>query len=267
MKEREPNFSEPVFFSPVSDWGFHRIFGNPANSRLLKFLLNTIIDDKNILTVTLRDPNHQYLNVKGGKSVFDVYCTCDDGTNIICLVDNALWPQTLLRAGDIVEVRGQTSLLSNRHVNADCLTIVWTGHEPLPAPPERSIRDLRNDRGHPLFAVRVRGTVRDVFRDEIDSRWIFFTVNCQGYPIYAAIKESDGGGRDFKALADAEVSITGVCDPPGHYGYRKLIGRIITVFGADDIRTLLPAASDPFSVPEIETPSDRLAPFAITVRT
>lgn len=89
MKEREPNFSEPVFFSPVSDWGFHRIFGNPANSRLLKFLLNTIIDDKNILTVTLRDPNHQYLNVKGGKSVFDVYCTCDDGTNIIVEVQTA----------------------------------------------------------------------------------------------------------------------------------------------------------------------------------
>ena len=80
---------EPVFFSPVSDWGFHRIFGNPANSKLLKYLLNTIIDDKNILTVTLRDPNHQYLNVKGGKSIFDVYCTCDDGSNIIVEVQMA----------------------------------------------------------------------------------------------------------------------------------------------------------------------------------
>ncbi|MCQ2118462.1 MAG: Rpn family recombination-promoting nuclease/putative transposase [Bacteroidales bacterium] len=91
MKTEETNLYtyEPVFFNPVSDWGFHQIFGNPANSRLLRFLLNTIIDDKNISTVTLRDPNHQYINVEGGKSVFDVYCACDDGTNIIVEVQMA----------------------------------------------------------------------------------------------------------------------------------------------------------------------------------
>ena len=74
---------DPVFINPTSDWGFHRIFASPANSHLLRYLLNTLIDDKNILTATLRDPNHTYLTVNEGKSEFDIYCTCDDGTNII----------------------------------------------------------------------------------------------------------------------------------------------------------------------------------------
>ena len=166
------------------------------------------------------------------------------------------------RPGDLLQASG---IITNSMLGfpvARCNRLELLEHRP-PAPPsDATAEDLISGRMD-MALVRIRGTVQEVFRDEIDSRWIFFTVNCQGYPVYAAIKESDGGGRDFKSLADAEVSITGVCDPPGHYGYRKLIGRIITVFGADDIRTLLSAASDPFSVPEIETPSDRLDPFAI----
>lgn len=74
---------EPVFINPISDWGFHRLFGTPSNSRLLKYLLNTIIDDRNIVEVELREPKHFYMTAEKGYSVFDVYCTCDDGSRII----------------------------------------------------------------------------------------------------------------------------------------------------------------------------------------
>ena len=82
MKNFKP-LKEATFFSPVSDWGFKRIFGSEANRNLLRYLLNTIIDDKNIVEVTLLDTEHEYMAVEGGKSIFDVYCTCDDGSRII----------------------------------------------------------------------------------------------------------------------------------------------------------------------------------------
>ncbi|MBQ0039879.1 MAG: Rpn family recombination-promoting nuclease/putative transposase [Treponema sp.] len=82
MKNFKP-LKEATFFSPVSDWGFKRIFGSEANRNLLRYLLNTIIDDKNIVEVTFLNTEHEYIAVEGGKSIFDVYCTCDDGSRII----------------------------------------------------------------------------------------------------------------------------------------------------------------------------------------
>lgn len=184
----------------------------------------------------------------------------DDGTNIICLVDNALWSQTLLRAGDIVEVRGQTSLLSSRHVNADCLAIVRTGHEPLPAPPERSIRDLRNDRGHPLFAVRVRGTVRDVFRDEIDHEYINLVLAEDGASLCLSFSHSDELWTKLNSLVGAEIAADGIIrtdeglgsDNNSSWGDRETQEPTLTVAGTESIRVLRPAPDDPFAVPSLD---------------
>lgn len=67
----------------MSDWGFKRLFGTEANKDLLKYLLNTIIDEKNITDIELLDTEHKYLDVEDGYSVFDIYCRCDDGSRII----------------------------------------------------------------------------------------------------------------------------------------------------------------------------------------
>ena len=80
----ENNSSKPrVFIDPTSNWGFKRLFGTPANSRLLKYLLNTIMDGPRITKVTLLDTNHPYVMSENGSSTFDVYCECDDRSEII----------------------------------------------------------------------------------------------------------------------------------------------------------------------------------------
>lgn len=73
----------PTFFSPVSDWGFKKIFFSEPNKNLLIYLLNNIIDDKNIVDVELLNTEHELLSLVGGKVIFDVYCRCDDGSRII----------------------------------------------------------------------------------------------------------------------------------------------------------------------------------------
>lgn len=67
----------------MSDWGFKKLFGTEANKNLLKYLLNNVIEDKNIVDLRHLDTEHEYISVEDGKSVFDIYCECDDGSRII----------------------------------------------------------------------------------------------------------------------------------------------------------------------------------------
>ena len=80
----ENNSCKPrVFIDPTSNWGFMRLFGTPENSRLLKYLLNTIMDGPRITNVTLLNTVHPYTMSENGFSTFDVYCECDDKSEII----------------------------------------------------------------------------------------------------------------------------------------------------------------------------------------
>lgn len=83
-KSRRRNTDEEItFFSPLSDWGFKRLFGTEANKGLLRYLLNTIIQDRRIVELTLLNSEHEYLEVENGRSIFDIYCKCEDGSRII----------------------------------------------------------------------------------------------------------------------------------------------------------------------------------------
>lgn len=74
---------EPFYIKLNSDWGFKRVFGSESNKHFLKYLLNTIIEDRNIVDVELRNTEHQYLSGGRGFVAFDVYCKCDNNESII----------------------------------------------------------------------------------------------------------------------------------------------------------------------------------------
>ena len=82
------NFNEkPVWFRPVSDVGFHKIFCTEGNDELVLQLLNAVIDDREIVSFKRLDPYHQ---INGDTySTFDLYCTCDDGSRVIVECQNA----------------------------------------------------------------------------------------------------------------------------------------------------------------------------------
>ena len=77
---------KPTYFSPVSDFGFHKIFCQEGNEQLVLQLLNALIDDKEIVSFTRLDPVHT-VNTQS-KSTFDLYCECSDGSRIIVECQN-----------------------------------------------------------------------------------------------------------------------------------------------------------------------------------
>ena len=99
--------------------------------------------------------------------------------------------------------------------------------------------------------VRVKGRVRDAFRDEIDPRWCYLVLNCDTHIIYAAIHEPEIAKHRPASLIDAVVSARGVCRPTSG-GRRFFLGRHIAMSGFSDITMLERAPDNPFDAPILE---------------
>ena len=78
---------KPKFFKPTSNIGFHKLFCTEGNDELVLQLLNAVIDDHRIVSFRRLDTVHQ-INADTS-AIFDLYCTCDDGTRIIVECQNA----------------------------------------------------------------------------------------------------------------------------------------------------------------------------------
>jgi len=78
----------PTFVDPLSDWGFKNVLGAEQNKDILISILNNIIDDRVITDLSYLNTEHTYLNVPDGKSTFDIYCKCQDGSRVIIEMQN-----------------------------------------------------------------------------------------------------------------------------------------------------------------------------------
>ena len=99
MKTIKERYSEGQrYIIPTSDWGFKRLFGSEMNKELLIGLLNRIIDDREIESVTYLD-NEPLLPMKQARDLrFDIYCKCKDGSRVIVEMQNYARPSFLDRA-------------------------------------------------------------------------------------------------------------------------------------------------------------------------
>ena len=99
MKTIKERYAEGQrYIIPTSDWGFKRLFGTEMNKKLLIGLLNRIIDDREIESVTYLD-NEPLLPMKQARDLrFDIYCKCKDGSRVIVEMQNYARPSFLDRA-------------------------------------------------------------------------------------------------------------------------------------------------------------------------
>ena len=79
------------YVDPMSDEGFKAIFGMEGCEELLMELLNRIIPDANIVSVTYKNTEHVGMFQDDGKAIFDVYC--EDSTGARFLVEVQNWSQ------------------------------------------------------------------------------------------------------------------------------------------------------------------------------
>ena len=175
-------------------------------------------------------------------------------------VNPAITHQCPTNAGDMVRICGKTVSFipgvsqrahpSQRSIGADCLQITHISHATPPKPVDVSGKDFyrRTDLRNRL--VRIKGTIHDVFRDEIDPKHVFIVLNCDEAPVYVTILGERLPDADMNRLVGLTVAVIGVAvdDTPG---CRTRIGRILNASSVDAIKAISSSDGDPFTVPEL----------------
>ena len=173
----------------------------------------------------------------------------------IQLVDMALWPRLFIRDGDRVRAHGRTVALTNGiangFVNADCLAIDVVGHVAPEPPTDAAIGDVLAGK-YEWRPVRIRGTVQDIFSDEIDHCYQHIIVSADGRLIGLAAKDDENHRYKLANLIGAEVRAIGVYSP-FFSGRRRLSRSEINIGSPDNLEIIKPPPKDPFSVPSISS--------------
>ena len=174
----------------------------------------------------------------------------EDKTGAVVLRESTFWPDCPLRGGDRVRVKGTVERHRGTEVAVALSTSTETiAHGPAPKPLPCSANEFLEGKCDSQL-VELRGTVWDVFQDEIDPIWTFLVIQQGRHTVYASHSADRTPGMPHPALIGAEVSLTGICvhNLPGT---RHLIGRHLQFSGPDAITIIRKAPSDPFNVPEL----------------
>ena len=115
--------------------------------------------------------------------------------------------------------------------------------------------------------VRMQGTLRDFFPDELNPLYVYLVLQTDSGPAYAATLVANQPITLLQKIVDAKVEMTGFCRPaysrdPTSRQPRLHLGRILALLGPNSIRVLSPAPKDPFLVPEI-VEENNLYPYEI----
>ena len=179
------------------------------------------------------------------------YLLVDSSRCGITLRDWTDRPVGTFHAGEIVQADGIITNNTFGIAFAQCRSMNVIAKQPPPEPLQTDTRSLQSGTydGH---LVRVRGVVREVFRDEIDPWWLYITIDCDGWLTYAALHDGNNLDASLSHIVDAEVTIVGGCNA-WNDGLRRMLGRLILVASPADIDVIRKAPSDVFGTPLLET--------------
>ncbi|TGX81389.1 Rpn family recombination-promoting nuclease/putative transposase [Palleniella muris] len=91
-----PFVEEAKYINPYTDFGFKFLFGTECNKEFLIEFLNALLPmDQKIQDITYLNPEQLGDTAAERKSVFDVYCHCDDGSYVIVEMQRA--PQVFFK--------------------------------------------------------------------------------------------------------------------------------------------------------------------------
>lgn len=104
-------------------------------------------------------------------------------------------------------------------------------------------------------SYRIRGTVIDVFPDDVDAHYIYMVINRDGEMLYAPVVIGDTPQSRFNELIGADVDFVATANivptTKTTANGRLYSGPIFIVQGIQHINIVRPATHKPFDVPEI----------------
>ena len=137
-------------------------------------------------------------------------------------------------AGDRVRITGRVCVGDGGRVASDCHSIEFLSHPGIPEPLDVSASDLP-DAADSQRLVRLRGTLIETFRDDIDNKWVYLVLNCDGATAYASVKAASLH-LDLDRMIGSRIALTGVCNVGE--GLRQMIGALLILQSDDDIEVL-----------------------------
>ena len=156
-----------------------------------------------------------------------------------------------LQCGDIVHVSGMIAPDPSGIGIAICSQLVVEAHGNPPTVAEATLSEIKNGK-YDNLPVKVQGTIKEVFRDDIDPSWYYLVLTDDDKSIYLTLHASYANLETVQKMTGAFVAVSGLCSP-WDYGYRVTLGRLINLLDFKAIEVIRPAPSDPFDVPEVVT--------------
>ena len=154
----------------------------------------------------------------------------------------------LFRAGDRIRTKWHVEIDDNGNRCRQCSEIEILGHEPPPPPTVSTIRGLST----PTIALRpakIRGTVKDVFRDELQPSLDYLILVDETGEVYTPITDRNIPNRP-KDLIGCTLEAVGIYTPYST-GTRRMFGGIFMAYGANCVRVIEKPDTDLFDVPEL----------------
>ena len=108
------DFIRERYINPYTDFGFKKLFGTEMNKDLLISFLNALLEGQEKAIADIQYLNSEQLGNGYGerRSVFDVYCTAEDGSRFIVEMQKAPQPyfkdRTLYYSAAAIQKQGQT---------------------------------------------------------------------------------------------------------------------------------------------------------------
>ncbi len=154
-----------------------------------------------------------------------------------------------IRTGDYVRATGRVVLEHNGN-QAQCLEMACLSHRE-PEPPIRATVEELLSGQHDGQLVTVRGEIRDSFPDDIDDRFLYFSLKDGEKAIYMATSANDNTSTDRDGIIGNTVEATGIWISGRSEGMRRHIGWLLHLVGTNSLRTVKVRVADMFSAPEI----------------
>ena len=156
-----------------------------------------------------------------------------------------------LQNGDIIRAVGTIDPYPSGMGIAICSQFAVETHRMPPPVAEVSIAEIKSG-GYDNLPVKVQGTIKEVFRDDIDPLWYYMVLTDGDKSIYMTLHSDCANLDAVQKMTGAFVAVMGLC-APWDYGFRVTLGRFINLLDFNGIEVIRPAAPDPFDVPEVVT--------------
>ena len=152
--------------------------------------------------------------------------------------------------GDHVVVRGRTEPYSSKHkTTANCHALLVAKSGPLPDVASMSVRDFLAGPPVPKPIVALRGTLQDVFPDDLDVHYIYVILKDGDNTATLVCNCPRSWLSGFRSLLGCEVVATGIASEQGR-SYHRNLGPQLKIAGTNAFRIVSRPTDYPFNVPE-----------------